>query len=69
MQKTLDIGTPSLPIPRDCDFLLGPKDGKGKDTYVLYEINVISVAPFSESAPPYIAEATLARIRTMTSAF
>lgn len=63
MQKTLDIGTTALPILWDCDFLLGPKDDAGNDTYVLCEINVSSVAPFPESALPYIAQATLARIQ------
>jgi hypothetical protein len=65
MQKTLDISTSSLPILWDCDFLLGAKDIDGMDTYVLCEINVSSVAPFPESAPPYIAQATLSRIRAM----
>ncbi len=31
------------------------------ETYVLCEINVGSVAPFPESAPPYIAEAVLVK--------
>lgn len=62
MQQLLDIDTGSLPILWDCDFLLGPKRASGQDTYVLCEINVSSVAPFPESAPPYMAEATLARI-------
>jgi hypothetical protein len=62
MQQLLDIDTASLPILWDCDFRLGPKKASGEDTYVLCEINVCSVAPFPESAPPYKAEATLARI-------
>ena len=43
------------------DFLLGPKDSNGKDTYVLCEINVSSVSPFPESALSEIAKATHAR--------
>ncbi len=64
MQRLLDIDTESLPVLWDCDFLLGPKKASGEDTYVLCEINVSSVAPFPESAPPYIAEATLSKIQT-----
>ena len=40
----------SLPTLWDCDFLLGPKQADGQDTYVLCEINVCSVAPDPESA-------------------
>ncbi len=64
MQRLLGINTESLPILWDCDFLLGPKNALGEDTYVLCEINVSSVAPFPESAPPCIAEATLARLKS-----
>lgn len=64
MQELLDIDDNSLPILWDCDFLLGPKTETGADTYVLCEINVSSVAPFPESAPSYIAEALLDRIRS-----
>ena len=63
MQRLLDIDTQHLPILWDCDFLLGPKHASGEDTYVLCEINVSSVAPFPESAPPFVAKATLARIQ------
>lgn len=63
MQRLLDIDTEHLPILWDCDFLLGPKKPSGEDTYVLCEINVSSVAPFPDSAPPYVAQATLAKIQ------
>lgn len=62
-QKLLSIGTEQLPILWDCDFLLGPKDVNGKDTYVLCEINVSSVAPYPDSAIPHIVKATQARIK------
>ena len=65
IQQHLGIETVSLPILWDCDFLLGPKTAMGEDTYVLCEINVSSVAPFPESAPPYIAKATLARVQAV----
>ncbi|MDA8365133.1 MAG: Cj0069 family protein [Gammaproteobacteria bacterium] len=63
LQRVLDIGTGNLPILWDCDFLLGPKDKHGEDTFVLCEINVSSVAPFPESAVPYLADAVVARLR------
>lgn len=63
MQELLAIETPNLPILWDCDFLLGPQTPDGEDTYVLCEINVSSVSPFPESAIPYIAEATAARVQ------
>ena len=62
LQQLLEIDTESLPILWDCDFLLGPKDENGEDTYVLCEINVSSVAPYPESAARYIVGATAARV-------
>ncbi|MDJ0781891.1 MAG: Cj0069 family protein [Desulfosarcinaceae bacterium] len=62
MQRRLAIPTEHLPILWDCDFLLGPKNAAGDDSYVLCEINASSVAPFPDSAPPFIAKATLAHI-------
>ena len=61
MQRLLEIETESLPILWDCDFLLGPKGGIGEDAYVLCEINVSSVAPYPESAVPYVVDASAAR--------
>lgn len=40
----------ALPVLWDIDFMLGPRDANGQDTYVLCEINVSSVSPFPESA-------------------
>jgi hypothetical protein len=65
MQRLLDIDTDELPVLWDCDFLLGPKDEASTDTYVLCEINVSSVSPFPDSAVRPVAEATLARLRSM----
>jgi hypothetical protein len=62
-RQVLGIERESLPVLWDCDFLLGPKDARGEDTYVLCEVNVSSVAPYPESAVPYIVEATLSRTR------
>lgn len=61
MQQLLGIDTESLPVLWDADFLFGPKGESGEDTFVLCEINVSSVAPFPDSAVPYIAQAALAR--------
>jgi hypothetical protein len=62
MQRLLEIETDALPILWDCDFMLGPKDGAGNDSYVLCEINVSSVSPFPESALEPLARATLRRL-------
>jgi hypothetical protein len=63
VQGMLEIETEDLPILWDCDFLLGPKEEKGEDSYVLCEINVSSVAPYPESAVPYVVDAAVARMR------
>jgi hypothetical protein len=63
LQQLLNIARESLPILWDCDFLLGPKGAQGEDTYVLCEINVSSVAPYPESAVPFVVKATLAQMR------
>jgi hypothetical protein len=63
VQRLFDIGTENLPILWDCDFLLGPKTAGGEDTYVLCEINVSSVAPYPESAVPFVVDAAIARAR------
>lgn len=57
LQQLLKIDRENLPVLWDADFLLGPKDSSGQDTYVLCEINVSSVAPFPDSAIPLIVEA------------
>jgi Domain of unknown function (DUF6815) len=62
MMQLLDINAESLPIIWDADFLYGPRTASGEDTYVLCEINVSSVFPFPEQAPPEIARRTLARL-------
>jgi hypothetical protein len=51
-----------LPVLWDADFLYGPKDSSGADTYVLCEINVSSVYPFPETALAPLVANTLARI-------
>jgi hypothetical protein len=68
MQTLLDIPTASLPALWDADFLYGPKTSDGRDTYVLCEINVSSVAPYPDSAAPKVAEAALTGVRAAISA-
>jgi hypothetical protein len=68
LQRLLDIQAHELPVLWDCDFLLGPKDEAGNDTYVLCEINASSVSPFPESAVDPVARATLARAQAARKA-
>ena len=65
MMQLLGIDAGSLPIIWDADFLYGPCDAQGRDSYVLCEINVSSVFPFPEQAPPAIAR--LAKVRSERS--
>ena len=46
----------------DSDFLYGPKDADGADTYVLCEINVSSVYPFPDDALGPLADAVRAQL-------
>jgi hypothetical protein len=59
MQAVLGIGTESLPVLWDADFLFGPQTAGGEDSYVLCEINASSVIPFPPDAVPELASATL----------
>jgi len=59
---TLKLNRAELPLLWDADFLFGPKDKDGDDTYVLCEINVSSVSPFPEWAEAPLARATLQRL-------
>ena len=55
MMQQLGIKRQELPIIWDADFLYGPRPPGGEDTYVLCEINVSSVMPVPDQAPPAIA--------------
>ena len=61
MSEVLGLGRESLPAIWDADFLYGPKDSSGEDTYVLCEVNVSAVWPFPPMAAGSIAAAALAR--------
>jgi hypothetical protein len=64
MMDLLGIDAESLPVIWDADFLYGPRDASGQDTYVLCEINVSSVFPFPEQAPSEIARLAVVRLQS-----
>ena len=63
MMEVLGLERNSLPIIWDADFLYGPRNAAGQDTYVLCEINVSSVFAIPDEAPAAIARLTLERLR------
>ena len=62
MCRVLSIDPAELPVIWDADFMYGPKDAAGEDTYVLCEINISSVYPFPDEALMPLAEETLRRL-------
>lgn len=62
MLAILGLEVRQLPLLWDADFLLGPVDAEGLDTYVLCEINVSSVSPFPQWAEAPLARAVRQRI-------
>jgi hypothetical protein len=62
LQRLTGVRREELPAIWDADFLYGPKDDDGRDTYVLCEINASSTFAFPEFAMPAVASAALARI-------
>ena len=62
MCRMLGLAASDLPVLWDADFLLGPKNADGADTYVLCEINVSSVYPFPSSALAPLVKETLRRV-------
>jgi hypothetical protein len=63
MMGILGLDPASLPIIWDADFLYGPRNATGADSYVLCEINVSSCFAIPYEAPAAIAKLTLARCR------
>lgn len=53
--RLLRLGEDDLPLLWDADFLFGPPDAAGRDTFVLCEINVCSVSPMPVETPAVIA--------------
>jgi hypothetical protein len=64
MISLLDIPAGDLPMIWDADFMLGPPDAGGTDSYVLGEINVSSVFPIPDEAPVEIARRVADRLRS-----
>lgn len=62
LMETLDIGEASLPVIWDADFLYGPRDASGADTYVLCEINASSCFAIPDGAPAAIARTVKERV-------
>lgn len=62
LQAILELETHTLPVIWDADFLYGPKDANGADTYVLCEINASSTFAFPEHAMPGVARAAIDRM-------
>lgn len=58
----LNIARGDLPMIWDADFMLGPVQADGSDSYVLGEINVSSVHPYPDEAPAEIARRVADRL-------
>jgi hypothetical protein len=65
MRATLALAREQLPALWDADFLHGPKDARGQDTYVLCEINVSSVYPYPDEALDPLAEHVARRLASL----
>jgi hypothetical protein len=62
MMQTLGIDASTLPVIWDADFLYGPRDASGADTYVLCEINASSCFAIPDEAPAAIARVVKDRL-------
>lgn len=62
LRRILDLAPDDLPAVWDADFLLGPRDAAGQDSYVLCEINVSSVFPLPDEAPAALAAVLRGRL-------
>ena len=63
MIDVLGLDPAALPIIWGADFLYGPRDATGADSYMLCEINVSSCSAIPDEARAAIAKLTLARYR------
>jgi uncharacterized protein DUF6815 len=63
LTSLLDIARGDLPAIWDADFMLGPVQADGSDSYVLGEINVSSVHPYPNEAPAEIARRVADRLQ------
>ncbi len=62
LMETLSIAEASLPVIWDADFLYGPRDAAGADTYVLCEINASSCFAIPDEVPAAIARTVQNRV-------
>jgi hypothetical protein len=62
MVEALEMDEASLPVIWDADFLYGPRDSSGADSYVLCEINVSSCFAIPDCAPGIIARKVRGRL-------
>jgi hypothetical protein len=62
MLDTLGLDEGSLPVIWDADFLYGPRNTAGADTYVLCEINASSCFAIPDEAPAAIARTVKQRL-------
>ena len=62
LTETLAIAATFLPVIWDADFLYGPRDAAGADTYVLCEINASSCFAIPDEAPAAMARTVRDRI-------
>jgi hypothetical protein len=62
LAELFEIERGDLPVIWDADFLYGPENSAGDDTFVLCEINVSCVFPFPDQALPELARCVLERI-------
>jgi hypothetical protein len=62
MMNMLGIDETSLPVIWDADFLYGPRDASGADTYFLCEINASSCFAIPDEAPAAIARTVKTRL-------
>ncbi|MEY9403655.1 hypothetical protein ABIF79_010030 [Bradyrhizobium japonicum] len=63
LNSLLEIARGDLPAIWDADFMLGPVQADGSDSYVLGEINVSSVHPYPSEAPVEIAKRVADRLQ------
>lgn len=62
LTQALGLERDQLPAIWDADFLFGPPEADGRDSFVLCEINVSSVSPMPEEAPAAIARTLAVRL-------
>jgi hypothetical protein len=55
LRRLVDLRDAELPLLWDADFLYGPRNETGNDSYMLCEINVSAVLPFPDDVPAKLA--------------